>query len=914
MTPMTTHLPRESDAPPYNSAPSHILPVGNVMSNATPCHSPAGHLQEPQASFSTTSVVLDAGTASSVVTQQDLNDCMQQYGGTLNLLSVVSPTHPAHLPAHDPYRARMGASLYNRPTPNFGFPMPAGMQQRYVAPFSHLHPPSSLFLPRDPQAQQPLFPQPALVQHQTPQHQAAPPHPPPPHPVRQVTYAVPPPAPVPATNEPPIMTGIFFSGRTANLRHFLQEIHLTAQVEDLHARTQNENEVTYSTPRYVLFNIAQNLSKSEGVNPRHCRRLGIPMHPVLVIYTGGTIGMLSGSQGYSPLPGYLTEHLRSQPRFHDPRSSSLGANSRSVDAFRNWQLNSPTVTPPESRSGSRSRYKCGSSPQSEDGEDLNTETESASHSNKLKVITDAGPRWLESLVMPESPECPKIRYAILEYERLIDSSEIEISDYLQICHSIQSNYHAFDAFVILHGTDTMSYTASAISFLFENLGKSVILTGAQIPLSNPRNDAVDNLLGALQIGGSYLIPEVSLYFNHQLWRGNRTVKFSSVEFDAFKSFNLEPLVKVGCNVDVRWDLITKPTDRQAFRVHNAMCANVAVLRIFPSISPASVRAFLQPPLQGIVLETFGAGNAPKKPQLLQAFKEASDRGVVIVNVTQCTKGTVSSDIYETGRALAANGIVGGRDMTTECALAKLGYLLSKPGLSVKMVRELIGQPLRGELTLPARVQFEPSHDRLRWLISHLADTSHDHRAQVQVSVNGKEEMSSPPIPTDRTPTLPRMLIEPVDSDALPDYNPKAEPTVDHISQGTVNGSADKNLNRPENYLLPYALVTAAGRADDSLARLISAGARAGALNKRASTGLGQTPLHIAAFHGRLHNLEILLDHGASVHLRDDFGHTPLYYALQKRHHACAEALEKAGGHLIESEKTSRNASTKLFFI
>lgn len=626
--------------------------------------------------------------------------------------------------------------------------------------------------------------------------------------------------------------------------------------------------------------------------------------------------MLSGSQGYSPLPGYLTEHLRSQPRFHDPSSSSLGANSRSVDAFRNWQSNSPTGTPPStgSHSGSFSKFNSGSNSQSEDGENLKIETASASHLNKLQVITDAGPRWLESLVMPESPECPKIRYAILEYERLIDSSEIETSDYLQICHSIQSNYHAFDAFVILHGTDTMSYTASAISFLLENLGKSVILTGAQIPLSNPRNDAVDNLLGALQIGGSYLIPEVSLYFNHRLWRGNRTVKFSSVEFDAFKSFNLEPLVKVGCNVEVRWDLITKPIDRQAFKVHNAMCGNVAVLRIFPSISPASVRAFLQPPLQGIVLETFGAGNAPKKPQLLQAFKEASDRGVVIVNVTQCTKGTVSSDIYETGRALVANGIVGGRDMTTECALAKLGYLLSKPGLSVDVVRELIGQPLRGELTLPARAQFEPSQDRLRWLISHLADASLDHRALNQNSVTGTAEISTPSILTDRTPAIPRVLIEPVESGALPDHNPKAQPLVDPMSQGTASASdvgldlirsqiSGQELEQAENYLIPYALVTAAGRLDDSLARLISAGARAGALNKRASTGLGQTALHVAAFHGRLHNLEILLDHGASVHLRDDFGHTPLYYALLNRHRTCAEALEKAGGHLIESEKT-----------
>lgn len=173
-------------------------------------------------------------------------------------------------------------------------------------------------------------------------------------------------------------------------------------------------------------------------------------------------------------------------------------------------------------------------------------------------------------------------YAILEYERLIDSSEIEISDYLKICNSIQANYFLYDSFVILHGTDTMAYTASALSFLLENLGKNVILTGAQVPLSCARNDAVENLLGALQISGTYLIPEVSLYFNHRLWRGNRSMKVSSVEFDAFKSFNLDPLIKIGCNIEVRWDLISKPVERQAFSVHQAMCENVGMPKIHVS--------------------------------------------------------------------------------------------------------------------------------------------------------------------------------------------------------------------------------------------------------------------------------------------------------------------------------------------
>ncbi|KAG0143989.1 hypothetical protein CROQUDRAFT_134634 [Cronartium quercuum f. sp. fusiforme G11] len=603
---------------------------------------------------------------------------------------------------------------------------------------------------------------------------------------------------------------------------------------------------------------------------------------VLVIYTGGTIGMLSGPRGYSPLSGYLSEHLRSQPRFHDPAASSLWANSRSVAAFQSWKSNSPSYTPPSTATfaDDSSKPEQSSKPHSDHSEDQKTHNTSEGDRSQIKVNTEAGPKWLDSLVMPESPECPRIRYAILEYEKLIDSAEIETANYLQICHSIQANYHAFDAFVVLHGTDTMSYTASALSFLLENLGKSVILTGAQIPLSSPRNDAVDNLLGALHIGGSYLIPEVSLYFNHQLWRGNRTVKFSSVEFDAFRSFNLEPLIKVGCNVEVRWDLISKPVERQAFKVHGTMCENVAVLRMFPSITPASVRAFLQPPIQGIVLETFGSGNAPQRPQLLQGFKEASERGVVIVNVTQCTKGTVSSDIYETGRALAEVGIVGGRDMTTECALAKLGYLLSKPGLSVDAVRGLIGQSIRGELTPPARVQYEPlaPEDRLKWLIGQMACAGLGARGQASPRLKNGPDLEGGP-------------------------SEQLEKTSSDIGLELIRSEISREeLEQAESCLIPYALLTAAGRSDDSLRQLISAGVPAGLLNHRGSTGLGQTAVHVTAFHGQSQNLDLLLDHGASVHLRDDFGHTPLYYAILNNHQSCIESLEKAGGHLGEFEK------------
>ncbi|KAA1066326.1 hypothetical protein PGT21_028535 [Puccinia graminis f. sp. tritici] len=630
---------------------------------------------------------------------------------------------------------------------------------------------------------------------------------------------------------------------------------------------------------------------------------------VLVLYTGGTIGMLSGPKGYSPLPGYLSEHLRSQPRFHDPSSSSLCTNSQTVDAFRSWQslvsLNSP------SSSSTSPIYPPANNPPSPASAEAGPTTDETSrfNGNQLKVITENGSQWLDSLVMQESHGCPKIRYAILEYERLIDSSEIEISDYLRICNSIQSNYYLYDSFVILHGTDTMAYTASALSFLLENLGKNVIITGAQIPLSCPRNDAVENLLGALQISGTYLIPEVSLYFNHRLWRGNRSMKVSSVEFDAFKSFNLEPLVKLGCNVEVRWDLIYRPVERQAFRVHQAMCENVAVLRLFPSITPASVRAFLAPPIQGIVLETFGSGNAPRKPALLQAFKEAADRGVVIVNVTQCVVGTVSSDIYETGRALAAVGITGGRDMTTECALAKLAYLLSKPSLSPAKIRTLISQPLRGELTLPARVQFQPQpvEDRLNWLMKHITSLQLDNR-DPPLSDGRKEEIGNLNI-RESLPQIPATII----SD---DSAPLLQRSSTHLGRLAVyqdvgveletSEMLQKEQDLTERSLLPIALTAASARDDSSLTSLLAICSdqiqTQGLLNLRTATGLGQTALHLAAFYGRLKNVELLLDHGASVHLRDDTGHTALFYAINNQHKACVDLLVRAGAHLTDFEQ------------
>ncbi|KPV76540.1 uncharacterized protein RHOBADRAFT_13284, partial [Rhodotorula graminis WP1] len=363
---------------------------------------------------------------------------------------------------------------------------------------------------------------------------------------------------------------------------------------------------------------------------------------VLVLYTGGTIGMLKTEKGgYAPHPGFLASNLRSQARFHDPASTSVFANSSSVRAFAQW-------------SASRS---------------------------------DSGASTPALAPLPAEDDLRRVRYVVWEYEHLIDSSEIEPADWIRIAEDIERNYTAWDGFLVLHGTDTLAFTASALSFLLEDLGKTVILTGAQIPLSQLFTDATDNLLASLAIAGHYSIPEVVLVFDNAAYRGNRTIKASSEDFHAFQSANLPALATVGIDIEVAWPQVLRPGPRP-FHAHKQLCSDVGASLSSP---------FSLPSVRGVVLESYGAGNAPKRPELLAAFREATERGVVIVNVTQCAKGAVAA-IYATGRALAAAGVVPGADMTTECALAKLSYLLSKPDLSPAQVRALIAQPLRGELT------------------------------------------------------------------------------------------------------------------------------------------------------------------------------------------------------------------------
>jgi lysophospholipase len=291
---------------------------------------------------------------------------------------------------------------------------------------------------------------------------------------------------------------------------------------------------------------------------------------------------------------------------------------------------------------------------------------------------------------------------VLEFEKLLDSSSIDAAGWDQIARAVLRNYQLFDGFVILHGTDSLAYTASALSFMLQNLGKPVILTGSQASIVELQNDAEANLLNSLIIAGHFMIPEVCLLFNAKLFRGNRSTKVSAEDFDAFGSPNCPPLATItSTRTRIRWDLIHRPTSMNPFSIQTRLnTTHVACLRIFPGIKPEMVDAVLKlEGLKGLILETFGAGNTPGNADsaLNRILIDAVKRGIVIVNVTQCLSGSANA-IYEAGTALARAGIVFGNDMTSESALTKLSYLLSLQNVTAEEVTRNMSLSLRGEMS------------------------------------------------------------------------------------------------------------------------------------------------------------------------------------------------------------------------
>jgi len=513
-----------------------------------------------------------------------------------------------------------------------------------------------------------------------------------------------------------------------------------------------------------------NITTKRSENPRSGRKIA----RVLVIYTGGTIGMKNDKDnGYQVVPNYFANALKKLPMLYDEDYVESGVPEVDQD-----------ITHPVF-----SQY-----PQ---------------------------------LVMPVSKMGVRVIYYIKEHDPILDSSNMSMCHWTLIAKDVKQHYQYFDSFVVLHGTDTMAYTASALSYMFENLDKTVVITGSQIPIFEQRNDGRSNFIGALVIAGHFIIPEVTIFFNNKLLRGNRSQKVSTSDLDAFASPNLPPLAKLGTDIEVTWDAVFPKTTMMPFCVHEEMSENVGLLRLFPGINAKIVHAFLSPPMEGIVIESFGAGNIPSnRPDLVEEFKEAAKRGVLILNITQCYKGSVS-DAYAAGKVLFDIGVIPGYDLTPEAALTKMAYVLAKKELTHQGRLHLLSINLRGEMTFP---QLDKQ------------------------------------------------------------YSMKDGEFVQSVAKSLRVGS-QKEMNSVRRALLPILLTCAAKAGDfDTIKQLVEQGAY---LNEPSDYD-GKTSLHLACSEGHLNVVQHLLKNGASLHVRDRRGRTPLFDAIRNKRYLVVDLLLTIG--------------------
>lgn len=309
-------------------------------------------------------------------------------------------------------------------------------------------------------------------------------------------------------------------------------------------------------------------------------------------------------------------------------------------------------------------------------------------------------------IYKQIPELNKFDFKIdsVQFNPLLDSSEVGPDQWITMAKTIYESYDKYDGFVVLHGTDTMAYSASALSFLLEHLNKPVILTGSQLPIGMVRTDGKENLITAIEIAaareyGEAMVPEVCIFFENTLWRGNRTTKKNAELFNAFGSYNYSALATAGVHIRYNRSVIHHERSTHKLILHKALDNNIAILKLFPGISESYVNSlFNTPGLRAVVLESFGAGNAPSHGWLVNALKEATDKGLVIVNVTQCNTGSVEMGRYKTSVHLLDAGVISGYDITTESAVTKLMFLLGHYD-DPETIKKEMARPYCGELSV-----------------------------------------------------------------------------------------------------------------------------------------------------------------------------------------------------------------------
>lgn len=308
-------------------------------------------------------------------------------------------------------------------------------------------------------------------------------------------------------------------------------------------------------------------------------------------------------------------------------------------------------------------------------------------------------KYLSTMAEFSKPELPE--WDLARLDPLKDSADLTPADWLRIAEAITEREAHYDGFVVLHGTDTMAYTASALSYLLVGIRKPVILTGAQLPLSEVRSDGREHLITALLLASTCDIPEVCIYFGAQLLRGNRSQKVHNQSFTAFSSGNYPPLAHVGVDIDVQTKLVRAPTGRETGLNTLIRHPEVAAIQVFPGMTARVLSRLCEPPIEGVILQTYGSGTFPTdNDQLLEVIENAVERGVIVVNCSQCHAGRVQQQLYGTGAALGRVGVISGHDMTPEAALTKL-YCLLASGIPLAETSNRMAQDIAGEITLPA---------------------------------------------------------------------------------------------------------------------------------------------------------------------------------------------------------------------